>query len=297
MPIHSKTNLYPGINAHLNSYLQQEGGGWESFHAEHIIDLRRVLAQTLPEGYYAVAEKSLQITPLTWLGDGGGRTVRPDVTVVQKSPVSRSTTPANALLAAPISVYPGRVLVADPDDEMVGIVVYRQEMGRLPGRPVTRIELLSPANKPPSDGYRQYSSKRQQTLESGVVLIEVDYLHQTPSANPLIPDYSKRQPGAFPYNITIDIPQPTPSDGKVEHYGMGVDEALLTLSVPLLDADFAPLDFQEAYTRTIESGSFFDFAIDYDADPVNFDRYREDDQVKIGALLETIRRERGGQDA
>jgi hypothetical protein len=32
MPIHTRKNLYQGVNAHLHSYLQQEGG-WESFHA------------------------------------------------------------------------------------------------------------------------------------------------------------------------------------------------------------------------------------------------------------------------
>jgi hypothetical protein len=248
MPIHSKTNLYPGINAHLNSFLQQEGGGWESFHAEHIIDLRRVLAKTLPAGYYAVAEKSL-------------------------------------------------LLVADPDDEVVGIVVYRQEIGQLPGQPVTRIELLSSANKPPGDGYRQYKSKRQQTLESGVALVEIDFLHETPPANPLIPDYTRRIANAYPYNVTVDIPEPTPIDGKVEHYGIGVDEPLLTFRIPLLGQDYASLDLQEAYRRTVESGSFFDLLIDYAADPPNFERYREDDRAKISALLANIRRERGGQDA
>lgn len=183
MAIHSKTNLYPGINAHLNSFLQQEGGGWESFHAEHIIDLRRVLAKTLPAGYYAVAEKSLQITPLG-------------------SQVS---------LAVPTGVYPMTPLISDPEDDLVGIVVYRQEMGRLPGKPVARIELLSPTNKPPSQDYRQYQSKRQLTLESGVSLVEIDYLHQTPPANPLLPDYSQREPNAIPTTSALTFRSPRPA--------------------------------------------------------------------------------------
>ncbi|MCA9909828.1 MAG: DUF4058 family protein, partial [Anaerolineae bacterium] len=289
MAIHSKTNLYPGINAHLNSFLQQEGGGWESFHAEHIIDLRRVLAKTLPAGYYAVAEKSLQITPLTWLGGDSPRTTRPDITVVRRDPVSKSSGGSQVSLAVPTGVYPMTPLISDLEDDLVGIVVYRQEMGRLPGKPVARIELLSPTNKPPSQDYRQYQSKRQLTLESGVSLVEIDYLHQTPPANPLLPDYSQHEPTAYPYNVSIDIPQPSPSQGDIEHYGLRILDTLPTIRIPLLGEDIAVLDLQTAYTRTFESEGFFDLSIDYALDPPNFARYRPDDQAKIKTLLAKIR--------
>lgn len=37
MAICTPLNLYPGVNAHLNSFLQSEGGGWESFHAQYLV--------------------------------------------------------------------------------------------------------------------------------------------------------------------------------------------------------------------------------------------------------------------
>jgi hypothetical protein len=40
MPIHSNHNLYPGVNAHLNSLLQQKNGRWQSFHGAHIEHLQ-----------------------------------------------------------------------------------------------------------------------------------------------------------------------------------------------------------------------------------------------------------------
>ncbi len=61
MAIHSDHNLYPGVNPHLNSYLQQPCGGWESFHGKLIGEIVLELDRTLSPNYYAVNEKSLQI--------------------------------------------------------------------------------------------------------------------------------------------------------------------------------------------------------------------------------------------
>ena len=62
MPIHFRENQYNGINAHLQSLLQQDG--WESFHSAHITHLTEAIDQLLPYGYYVVNEKSLQISAI-----------------------------------------------------------------------------------------------------------------------------------------------------------------------------------------------------------------------------------------
>lgn len=60
-PIRSRVNQYRGINAHLHSHWQLEGG-WAGFHTNHITDLMRLLrTQLLPMGYTAELESSLQI--------------------------------------------------------------------------------------------------------------------------------------------------------------------------------------------------------------------------------------------
>jgi hypothetical protein len=54
--------LYPGINPHLNSALQQHGGDWKSFHAFHLVHIAGVLNRIMPLNYSAKAEESLQIS-------------------------------------------------------------------------------------------------------------------------------------------------------------------------------------------------------------------------------------------
>ena len=76
MPLHSDQNLYPGINPHLNSIIQKESGEWESFHNDHITNIREHLDATLPPGYLARTEKSLQISEIPLLP--GSRTAEHD---------------------------------------------------------------------------------------------------------------------------------------------------------------------------------------------------------------------------
>src|SRR5690554_5633368 len=60
-PVRSIKNQYPGINAHLHSYWQGEGG-WNNFHNRHIGDLAGLMRQQLlPMGYTAIMEEALQI--------------------------------------------------------------------------------------------------------------------------------------------------------------------------------------------------------------------------------------------
>jgi hypothetical protein len=61
LAIQSSINQYTGINAHLNSYLQNAMGAWQSFHATHVVHLRDLLDEQLPPGYIADSEQSLQL--------------------------------------------------------------------------------------------------------------------------------------------------------------------------------------------------------------------------------------------
>lgn len=65
------------------------------------------------------------------------------------------------------------------DDAELSALEIRELAGPGEGVPVTRLELLSPTNKPPGDGYLQYREKHIVTIEQGVPLVELDYLHQT----------------------------------------------------------------------------------------------------------------------
>lgn len=250
MPIEARQNLYPGINAHLNSSLQQRGGGWEVFHTRHINDIQEALDQVLPPNYYAAAEKSLQVTLY------GDEDTSSYVTL---------------------------------EEETINSVVIYQHTGTIPGMPVTRIELLSPANKPGGSDYRDYLARRVRVLESGVALVEIDYLHEQRPLLPQFPSYRDDDQGAFPYLILVSVPRPSMMEGRADLYEFGVESRLPKVSIPLAGDEAVTLDFQPIYNRAFAAARIFSILVDYAQNPVNFDRYSPADRVKISALLEGIR--------
>jgi hypothetical protein len=285
MPIHSEKNLYPGVNAHLNSFLQDEDGGWESFHAEHIIDIERSLNQQLPSNYYAIAEKSLQISEIGLATEEIHRS-RPDVAVYQLKQQTRlSVSPG----AAPDLTLPLAAVLEDEDDYLTSIVVYRLESGKPPGNPVTRVEVLSPANKPPQSYYRQYMAKRLETLRAGLTLVEVDYLHESRPVINLLPSYADGEEGASPYTIVVSDPHPVPEQGQMHVYSFGVDEAIKIVEIPLAGKDRVTLDFGAVYHHTYEQSRFYNLVVDYEQEPLHFERYTEADRERIRQRIGEIR--------
>lgn len=61
MAVRSIKNQYPGINAHLHSYWQAQGG-WPEFHSGYLLNLFYALRpRLLTKGYKVALESSLQI--------------------------------------------------------------------------------------------------------------------------------------------------------------------------------------------------------------------------------------------
>lgn len=286
MAIHSNRNLYPGINAHLNSFLQSEGGGWESFHAEHIVDISRVLNKHLPPNYYAAAEKSLQISQVNFV-ESITRQNRPDVAIYRLSEQAGQKTSAS-VAAAPIATLPLVETLEDEEDTITSVVIYEIEEGKIPGKAVTRIELLSPANKPGQGHYRQYMAKRAQALRSGLFLVEIDYLHESRPIIPTLPSYIDHEKDAYPYLVFISNPHPKPEDGHIDIYGFGVDESLPTINIPLMDAENVPLDLAAAYNQTFENARMMQVIVDYEMLPEQFERYTAADQARIRERMKMI---------
>lgn len=290
MAIQSDRNLYRGVNAHLNSILQAEPGGWESFHSVHVTHLFEALDAQLPTGYFARSEKSLQISevvPSTAENPPGG--TKPDVTVYHtaSSPASglaigtaTATAAASTVVATPTTTIP----ISDTltvEDYLTGIVIYQAGEGSLLGRPVTRIELLSPANKPPGSHYAQYLHKRRETLQSGLRLVEIDYLHERRPVIHALPSYPDHEEDSHPYTILISDPRPTFEQGQTTVYGFGVDEVFPVVPIPLAGADVLNFDFGVVYEHTFESSRFFRMVVDYEQELIHFERYSDPDQKRI----------------
>lgn len=230
MTIHTRENAYRGINAHLHSHLQANGG-WPGFHSEHIVHLREAIEAALPadSGYFVLTEQSLQVAHYDF-----------------------------------------------DEVDINAIVIVQGE------QPVTRIELLSPANKPAGSHHAKYLVKREETLLSGVNLVELDYLHASGPLLPALPDYRAGAHDAYPYLILVS----DAAARKTDSYGVSVDVPLPRIALPLLAPDQVALDFDAPYQRTYTANRYYAMQIvDYTQEPINMDAYSADDQACIRAVM------------
>jgi hypothetical protein len=284
MALHSRKNEYRGVNAHLHSIFQNEEG-WQGFHNGHVTDLGRVLSHALPPGYRVDMERSLQIRE--YHPDTGEKIRRPqpDVTLYHKETAAPHAQRTSAASVVPTLTQPIRAAIERDDDSLyyTALVIYKTAPDNRLGIPVTRIELLSPTNKE-GDGYQLYREKRNATLESGLRLVEVDYLHQTPSPVKNIPPYPQH-PKAFAYSITVSNPTPTFDEGLSATYGFGVDEAIPAIDVPLLGDDVVIVDFSAVYQRTFEDFATYSQLVDYSELPLRFETYSGVDQERIRGVM------------
>ena len=297
-PIRAIKNQYTGINAHLHSLWQSEGG-WDEFHAAHIIYLANALKIPLrPMGYIAGVQQSLQIRRAN-APDG-----RPEADVlIYNTDPQRSYEPlpssqsGHGLLVMPVP----ELLEAKEQgiEEYHAIGIYQFSSGKRDrGEPIVWIELLSPSNKPGGQDAVYYRDKVLKLLRSGIVLIEIDYLHESAPTFPGVPNYRPVEnghafvPDAHPYRIVVIDPRPTLMKGLARLYQFDVDETLPVVDIPLQGGDVLAFDFGEPYTRTLEE-SMFGLDVDYSQLPLHFQRYRKDDQeriaVRIVALLNAVR--------
>jgi Protein of unknown function (DUF4058) len=286
--LQSDQNQYAGVNAHLHSHFQAQGD-WDSFHASTIVQLAQHLNARLPRGYLVDVEQSLQLREIhPDTGEFIRRRPKPDLTVYQ------SATPSAARAATMPSAAPTLVQSVEAtlypltDEYYRALVVYHTEDSPGRGRPITRIEILSPSNKV-DPGFHLYAQKRRGALESGLNLVEVDYLHETDSVVAGVPSYARGENGATAYNITISSPHPNLKQGKAATHGFGVDAPIPTLPLPLADDETIDVDFQAVYTITFESLRVYSLLVDYAQLPDRFVSYQPSDQAHIEAVMQRVR--------
>jgi hypothetical protein len=293
VPIYSAKNLYPGVNPHLNSALQRKGGGWEMFHHSYVNNLAISLDAILPSNYYVANEKSLQLTEIG-IDRLEDKPTRPDVSIfkLHEQPAGATT---QRTFAEPTMTLRLDDLLNDEEDFFTAANIYEFSAGILPGRLVTRIEMLSPANKPPHRYHKEYLVKRSETLQAGVNLVEIDFVHTTRPHRRDLPSYHEGEADAFPYVITVSFPHQDAHSGKTDVYGIGVDDVIPTVLIPLTQGDGVAVDFNAIYHTTYSNQRIFQLLSDYAAEPTQFDRYQPQDRQRIRARMAAIAAEHGGQ--
>jgi uncharacterized protein DUF4058 len=253
---------------------------WPGFHSQHITNLVETLNAQLPDRYIAIGEQLLQTRSLEDSGVIEVHRPVPDVTVFQRGQGTASA--GAAMTVAPTwqaNIADVLEPVKQPQAAMIRELLPQGKLGRI----VTRIELLSPANH-----YETYAVKRVEAIETGVPLIEIDYLHETPSLVHHLPIYPADRE-AYPYCLVVSDPRPNWNEGKVSIYGFGVGEPIKALPVPLAGEESLLLDLQAVYKHTFQAGRWGDL-LDYRLEPERFKSYRRDDQKFIRAIMAKVSR-------
>lgn len=284
MPIHKRKNLYRGVNAHLHSYFQQEGG-WESFHAVHIVHLLEAVQELLPSGYRAFAEKSLQLSvfdPDT--GESEKVRVKPDVSVWTERLSPVLSDPYGLGLSSPLEVLTLDETLVEPEYLRAVVIMHGDSFGRY--KPITRIELLSPANKSPGSHASQYRVSRAETLLSGIHMVEIDYLHERRFPVDRVPSYPDRMSGSLPYNFLVSFGEREDRVGLVLRFGCSVDEKIPPIPIPLVYG-VVNLGVNGVYKRTFGSNpAYGEDIVDYATPPLGMHTYSEEDQARILKCME-----------
>lgn len=281
MATRSTRNQYRGINAHLHSLWQAEGG-WDEFHTSHIVYLANALkAQLLPMGYTASIQQSLQIRRY---GEPAGRP-ESDVTIYDVTPARRAESARGTVGQVGQLVIPIPALLALKEQDVEqyrAIGVYQYVPGkRERGEPVTWIELLSPSNKPGGQDSAYYHDKSLKIIRSGIVLVELDYLHESAPTFASLANYSQT---VHPYRILVIDPRPELLKGQAQIYQFDVDDSIPVVNIPLSGSDVLSFDFGQPYHKTLAE-SLFASEVIYRELPVNFDRYGAIDQARIVARM------------
>lgn len=284
--LQTKDNMFQGINPHLMSFLQTPGAGattstYPSFHQGHITHIRDFLNEYLPSQYIALNEASLQIQGREAIGEPFAKDSRPspDVAIYQSQRPTQEMMPgvtATPTLQAEIQLEELR--------ELASIAIYELKAANheTHGTPITRIELLSPANMRGGSYDEVYQQNRTKCFLAGTTLVEIDYLHEYASPVRGVPHYPA-QDHAKAYNITVSHPQTK----KVDIYLFGINESIPTVMIPLAGDDFINFNFGEPYDYTWKKSRFW-FYVDYSQEPLRMHTYSPADQQLIRQHMQAI---------
>jgi hypothetical protein len=280
--LYTLENQYRGINAHLHSRWQN-AGGWNNFHNRHIGDIAGLLRlKLIPMGYTASIEESLQIRRV------GEPPAYPRADILIQDSRRYTVHPQTSI--SPALTVADMLEDIDEEKPFRAIAIYIGDDTRTP---VAWLELLSPTNKGSGWDAQAYTTKRLSLLESGLVFVEVDYLHETPPTFSRLLSYAdsfERENGAHAYRIVVLDPHPDMRHGPAQTHEFAVDDQIPIVDIPLNGEDRLMFDFGEAYRKTYEEMGYGLELVDYAEYPAKVDTYSRADQERIEAVMARVRK-------
>lgn len=259
MKVSPVKNQYRGINAHLHSLWQAEGG-WNEFHTAHIMDLLKLMRQQLiHHGYKVEMQSSIQIRRLEAIdGENEHPLSEKPFRALQ---ISGGTMPVWIELLAPASKSRGAD-TADAEE-------YQRKRLKLLQTEAIFVEL---------DYLHQSSSTFDTVPIAGYRRLGFD------SDN-------------YPYRIVLINPHSGAvyTTGETHKHEFCVDEPIPVIEIPLKSGHKFRFDFNTPYHKTIEELLYTQLHVDYCCLPVNFNWYRPHDRARIVSRMLNVleRAERG----
>ena len=234
---HRSRPAFPGMNPYL-----EDPSIWPEVHTGLIWNMGKALNAKITPKYRAAVEKRVYSDALL-IGI-------PDVAVYQKSAATPPKETASQQTATAILSQPEQVTLPILSEIRERFIEIR-EAGT--GRVVTVVEILSPANKRPGEGRKQYLAKRQNILNSNAHLVEIDLLR----SGEAMPTIGGRDAS---YQVIVSRTDQRPS---AERYAFGLQDPLPCFLLPL-DADAAePAIYLKQLLDQACEDAALDSAIDY----------------------------------
>jgi hypothetical protein len=231
---------FPGMDPFV------EGQIWKGFHSSFIAVLGEMLVAQLRPRYIVQIEDYVYLAREDEEPD---RLLEPDLAVVEASASMASTSGSAAGAVATLS--PTMHTLHMPRRHRQKFLSIRDRQFR---NVVTVIELLSPTNKTPGDGYSEYLAKRYNVSYTTAHLVEIDLLRdgqRLATREPL-------EPGDFYAYVSR-----TAQASTVEVYHWSLRDRLPVIPIPLAEGDRdVPLDLQAAFTTTYDRWGY-NYALNY----------------------------------
>lgn len=234
---------FPGMDPYL------EGPPyWADFHERFIPYAAEVLQPQLPQRYRARISERVVLKETQ-------RVMVPDLTVV-RHPAPPPPQPAADVEAGGVAT----TVALEPDEPTVYAILmddvreaYIELIDRTGQRVVTVIKLLSPANKTPGEGQKQYLEKQAELIRSGTNLVEIDLLHGGRHTVVVPRGNLMRQ---VPFHSLICIWRAV-SPKYCGLYFVRLQKRLARIRIPLLPEDKdVVLDVQAAFTRCYDAARY-----------------------------------------
>lgn len=253
---------FPGLDPWLEEH-------WGDVHTRFMVYASDQIGEQLPPDLQVRVEENLGID-----FEGASRTVRPDMSVVERPANLSSISVASAVTAA--VAEPTFVSLADePEmDRHIEIIDSRDR------RVVTVIELLSPGNKTSEERRAEYRKKTRAFIASGVNLVEIDLIR---AGSHVLGIPEQKIPTQFAGQPLICVRRATRRGADL--YGAFLRVPLPNIGIPLRPTDGdGVLQLQPVFDEIYRKGRYD--SIDYSRPPSP--RLSSEDERWVAEVLRQV---------